>query len=564
MSLNAPVGYCIPDETVRVAQAAFPKGTRYMQMRDVFGPIYTNAAFAHLFPHNGQPAEDPARLALVLIMQFADGLSDAQAADAVRGRIDWKYALALEITDPGFDASVLSEFRKRLIAGSAEELLFITMLDLLRERGLIKARGKQRTDSTHVLAAIRVINRLMCVGETLRHALNELAVLAPDWLRALITPDWFDRYSQRLEEFRLPTKATERSALANQIGADGWTILSAVETPSAPEGVRDLVAVQILRQVWLQQYYAAERPQDVRWRAEDDLPPGAQLIVSPYDVEARWSDKRTSSWVGYKVHLTETADDDGPVLITNVESTLATLPDAQALPAIHENLRRHDLLPNEHLLDAGYVDSIRLVDSQQTYSVSLLGPIPRDTSWQARTEGAFDISCFAVDWEAQQVRCPAGQTSTEWKPTHDRHDKAIIHVEFDRQTCADCELRSHCTRATSAGRELGLRPRAQYEAIQAARERQETQAFKTAYARRSGVEGAISQGVRVCDLRRSRYIGLAKTRLQHLIIATALNLIRAVAWLMEIPRACTRLSAFAKLGARNIGQFSWTGAGGAA
>ena len=470
MSLNAPLGYAIPEQTVRVAQAAFPKRTRYMQMRDVFGPIYSNAVFADLFPHNRQPAQDPARLALILSMQFADGLSDAQAADAVRGRIDWKYALALEITDPGFDASVLSEFRGRLSAGSAEELLFITMLDLLREQGLIKARGKQPTDSTHILAAIGVINRLMCVGETLRDALNELAVLAPDWLPALITPDWFDRYTQRREEFRLPSAKKEPIALANLIGADGLTLLQAIYSPSAPAALRDLPGVTTLRQIWLQQYYVVERPEALRWRAEDDLPPGAQLIVSRYDVEAGWSDKRTTSWGGYKVHLTETADDDGPVLITNVESTLATLPDAQALPAIPEHLRRHDLLPNAHLLDAGYGDSIRLVDSQQTDCVTLLGPIPPDTSWQAHTEGAFDISCFAVEWEAQQVRCPAGQISTEWKPTHDRHDKAIIQVEFDRQTCADCQLRSCCTRARSAGRELGLRPRAQYEAIQEVRQ----------------------------------------------------------------------------------------------
>ena len=561
MSLNAPLGYVVPEETARLAQAAFPKGTRYMQMRDVFGPIYSNPAFAHLFPHNGQPAEDPARLALVLIMQFADGLSDEQAADAVRGRIDWKYALALEITDPGFDASVLSEFRKRLIAGSAEELLFTTMLDLLRERGLIKARGKQRTDSTHVLAAVRVINRLMCVGETLRQALNQLAVVAPDWLRAQITPDWFDRYSQRMEEFRLPTAKTERTALANQIGADGWMILTAVFAPEAPETVRDLPALQILRQVWLQQYYGAASAAAVRWRAEDDLPPGAQLIVSPYDVEARWSDKRTTSWVGYKVHLTETADDDGPVLITNVETTLATLPDAQALPAIHTALRRHHLLPSEHLLDAGYVDGARLVESQATDQVSLVGPLPRDSSWQARTERAFDSTCFAIDWDAQKVTCPAGHPSMKWKPTRDRHGKPVIHVEFDRCTCTACPLRSGCTQAQTTGRAMTLRPRDQHIALQEARQRQTTPAFKAAYARRSGVEGAISQGVRVCELRRSRYIGLAKTRLQHLIIATALNLIRVVAWLMEIPRARTRQSAFAALGAMNLGQFSWAGAG---
>src|SRR5438093_11653474 len=194
MSLRVVPRASIPAETARIAHAAFPKGTLCMQMRDTLGPLYEDASFAALFSSTGQPAAAPARLALVLVLQFAEGLSDAQAADAVRGRIDWKYALALEITDPGFDAAVLSKFRKRLIAGSAEELLFTIMLDLLCERGLIKARGKQRTDSTHVLAAIRVLNRLTCVGETLRHALNELALAAPDWLRSHITADRLDRF----------------------------------------------------------------------------------------------------------------------------------------------------------------------------------------------------------------------------------------------------------------------------------------------------------------------------------------------------------------------------------
>jgi len=113
MSLRAPLAYLIPEQTVEVARTAFPKGNPYMRMRDELGPIYTNPEFAHLFPRDGQPAEAPAHLALVSIMQFAEGLSDAQAADAVRARIDWKYALALELTDPGFDSSVLCEFRKR-------------------------------------------------------------------------------------------------------------------------------------------------------------------------------------------------------------------------------------------------------------------------------------------------------------------------------------------------------------------------------------------------------------------------------------------------------------------
>jgi len=182
MSLRPADETTIPEDTARVAHAAFPKGSTYLRMRDALGPIYTDAAFADLFPRRGQPAESPAHLALVTIMQFAEGLSDRQAADAVRSRIDWKYALGLELTDPGFDASVLSEFRGRLLTGDVTQLLLERMLDRLYACGLLKKRGRARTDSTHILAAIRALNRLECVGETLRHALNTLATVAPDWL----------------------------------------------------------------------------------------------------------------------------------------------------------------------------------------------------------------------------------------------------------------------------------------------------------------------------------------------------------------------------------------------
>src|SRR5947199_5530204 len=154
MSLQPQEIAPIPKETQRVARAAFPKGNIYLRMRDQIGTIFNDPMFTPLFPIRGQPAESPWRLALITVMQFVENLSDRQAADAVRGRIDWKYALSLELTDPGFDASVLSEFRGRLVAGGAEQTLLDTMLARFKERGLLKARGRQRTDSTHVLAAI--------------------------------------------------------------------------------------------------------------------------------------------------------------------------------------------------------------------------------------------------------------------------------------------------------------------------------------------------------------------------------------------------------------------------
>jgi transposase len=183
----------IPAETLRSVRAAFPKGNLYTHLRDALGTIYQDEVFADLYPGRGQPAYAPWRLALVTVFQFMENLTDRQAADAVRARLDWKYVLSLELTDEGFDHSVLSEFRTRLVALTAEERFLEGVLDVCKERGYLHARGKQRTDSTHVLAKIRALNRAECVIETLRHALNVLAVVAPDWLRNQVQPDWLER-----------------------------------------------------------------------------------------------------------------------------------------------------------------------------------------------------------------------------------------------------------------------------------------------------------------------------------------------------------------------------------
>jgi transposase len=220
MSLHPQASPSVPEETSRVARAAFPKGTLCLHIADELGPIYNDGQFTTLFPRRGQPAEAPWRLALATVLQFVEGLSDRQAADAVRGRIDWKYALGLSLTDPGFDHTVLSEFRSRLIKGGAGRLLFDTLLQRLREQGLVKAKGRQRTDSTYVLAAVRGLNRLERVGETMRAALNELAIVAPDWLQVLAPPVWYERYSHRVENYLLPKTDTARLELATAIGAD--------------------------------------------------------------------------------------------------------------------------------------------------------------------------------------------------------------------------------------------------------------------------------------------------------------------------------------------------------
>lgn len=238
MSLQPdPVGP-VPDDTARVARACFPKGNPYLRLRDDLGLFYTDERFALLFPRRGQPAEAPWRLALVLVLQFVENLTDRQAADAVRSRIDWKYLLGLELTDEGFDYSILSEFRTRLLDGSAEQTLLDALLEHCKDRQLLKARGRQRTDATHVLAATRTLNRLECVGEAMRHTLNTLAMVAPTWLRARVRTEWADRYATRLESYRLPRSQAERHALTLTIGADGYALLAALWDPATPAGLR--------------------------------------------------------------------------------------------------------------------------------------------------------------------------------------------------------------------------------------------------------------------------------------------------------------------------------------
>ena len=193
MSLHPQPVPTVPEETARVAQAAFPRDTLSLRMRDEFGAIFADEDFAALLPTRGQPAEAPWRLALVTMMQYIEDFSDRQAADAVRSRIDWKDALSLELTAPGFDSPVFSEFRPRWVAGAAEQRLLDALLDACRARKWLKARGRQRPDSTHVVARVRAVNRLECVGETLRQALNSLAVVAPAWLLAHCQGDWGKR-----------------------------------------------------------------------------------------------------------------------------------------------------------------------------------------------------------------------------------------------------------------------------------------------------------------------------------------------------------------------------------
>jgi transposase len=532
----------IPAETARVARAAFPKGTVATRLRDEFSALYQDEDFRTLYPTRGQPGLAPWRLALVTILQFLEHLSDRQAADAVRARIDWKYALGLELTDPGFHFSVLTEFRARLVTGKAEHLLLDKMLERFKARGLVKARGKQRTDSTYVLAAVHDLSLLELVAETLRAALDDLAAVVPDWLRAVARPAWFERYGRRIEEYRLPTSQDKREALALEVGADGFVLLDALDDQGAPAAARAVPMVGTLRDVW-RVHYARDDGQ-LRWRGVAELPPVAERMQSPYDPEAHFSMKRQLGWTGYKVHVTEACDDDAARLITHVMTCPSMRPDMASTAEIHERLAAKGLLPAGHFVDSGYVDAELLASSRRDHGLSLEGPVRGISS---RVGPGYELRHFAIDWDRERVTCPQGKTSVSWRTIRVADGSPRIQALFSRSDCKACPARAMCTPMSSGRRTVNVHLREEYEALNAARARMTDPAWLERHHRRAGVEGTLSQGVRAFGMRRSRYIGLAKTGLQQACTAAAMNVSRVVHWLDGRPRAKTRVTRFAAL-----------------
>ncbi|MBA2679466.1 MAG: transposase, partial [Ktedonobacteraceae bacterium] len=403
MSLPQPFLTSVPMQTALIARAAFPNGNIYLQMRDVLGTIYEDDLFAAAYSQEGQPALHPWQLALVTVMQFAENLTDRQAADAVRARLDWKYALNLEITDVGFHYSALCEFRARLLQGNLEQVLLERLLTLCADHGWLKQRGRQRTDSTHVVGAVKALNIIELVGETLRHALNVLAVVVPDWLRTQVPIAWFERYGERIEDYRLPKEQAARDALSVTYGEDGLRLLDLIDHADTMPWLTEVPAVQTLRQVWKQQYRYHDG-QVVRLTPNEMIATG-DWIRSPYDPEVRYGKKRDFDWIGYKVHLTEACDEEYPHLITQVHTAPAMEQDHHALLTIQADLAAKDRVPGQQLVDAGYVSAKRIVHSRVVHGIDLLGPVHIDPSWQARTPGALDVSLFTIDWHSQHALC---------------------------------------------------------------------------------------------------------------------------------------------------------------
>jgi transposase len=587
-----PAAWPEPDPLVATAIAAKYQGKRprplAVLIRDRMGQWLHDEDFAAAFGVRGRPGWSPSRLALVTILQRAENLTDRPAAEAVRTRIDWQYLLGLPFDDPGFDHTVLAEFRVRGAQAGLEQVALDALLERLVSAGLVRAGGKQRTDSTHVIAAVAALNRLELAGESVRAALEALTAAHPDWLgQRVCVADFARRYGTPMTSWHPPLSQARRDELAIAYARDGYALLEAVHDSGATAWLRELPAVDVLRRVLLQNYTRnITGGREVIKRREkepegDGLPPGHLRIASPYDTDARWGVKREEFWLGYKLHITETCDDAPPCsccpsaacrpaadsagpgghgagvrghdrdcahltfpnLITHVAITDATVTDNQLTGAIHDDLARKNLAPGRHYLDSGYLSAAVVVSALTTWGIALIGPLLADTSAQARAGNGYARADFTADYGTKTVTCPQGRKSASWTPCT-QHGKDAIVATFSAGDCGSCPSRSLCT--TGKRRQLTLMPRTLAEAQAAARSTETTIPFQADYARRAGVEGTMHQAASH-GARRARYRGLPKTRLDHAYIATALNLLRLEAFWTGTPLDRQRTSHLARL-----------------
>ncbi len=311
-----------------------------------------------------------------------------------------------------------------------------------------------------------------------------------------------------------PEEEKEREIYTQIVGQDGAALLDALWSEETREWMRSLPAVETLKRMWVQQFMVIEGV--VRMRQSEDWPPSSLRIASPYDTQARFAYKGSAKWVGYKAHLTETCDEETPNIITNVQTEDATVNDNYSLPKIQERLSQAELLPDKHLVDAGYIEASNLVESRREYDIDLIGPAQSNGRWRQVQGNGFDISHFEIDWEGKKATCPEGKVSSSWKPGMDSRGNEVINVVFAKADCSQCQSLSQCTKAKSKRRTINIKPQELHESLRQTRQREKTEEFKGEYKKRSGIEGTISQGVRAFGMRRSRYIGKAKTHLQHL------------------------------------------------
>jgi len=517
MSLQWELNRQIPEDTARLGQAILRADNTYRRIGDFFDDLFpSEEVFADLYESSGRGAIPPLLLELVTVFQMLEGVPDRVAAEWVVSRIDWKYALHLPLDYAGFHFTDLYAFRQRLLAHGRERWLLDELLVKLKGMGLIKQRGKVRTDSSHMLGVVERLSQLELVTESIRVALRVVGLVEPEWVDKHVPASFREVYERRQSEYGLSEReVTDRLVKA---GKDGFWFLAQVEH-SELRTIQELAEVKTLRTVLQQQFPSGSGKPPAPTR-----PSGGETIESPHETQARRSTKRGNSWIGYKFQVSESCDEDRPHLIVDIDVTPATANDCPELPKIQTRLKERDLLPGEQQVDQGYMSGKRLAESQ-ALGIKLMGIPLNDTQGPQ----GFRQADFAIDEVAHQATCPAGHTNVVWSEKQAEDEPApSISIRFDAITCQQCSNFGICTNCRQ-GRSLTLHPYRQL--LNQQRDQAQSEDFKQKLHLRAGIEGTVSELVRAHGLRRARYRGLPKTRLQACFTAVATDLKRLARWL---------------------------------
>ena len=511
MSLIQSFAKEIPPATRKLVEPILSADSICRLLGERGGEIVDEASLVGMYSDTGRGGINPVLLCFVLILQFLEKLPDRQAAEMVRMRMDWKYALRQELDWPGFDYSSLCNFRKRLYAHGQEYAMFEQVLQYLAESGYLKSK-RQRTDATHVLGSVERLSRLELVWETLRLALAALINADAKWVNGQLPSAFVSEYIQKRSDYRMSKGQAEQAM--QDVGRDSFWLLSQIEL-NGQAAWQDLPEIVTLRQVLEQQFDQddGEGSSGVRPKANIDV--GGDVISSPHDPSVRYSKKnKNTEWRGYKAQVTETVDAE-LAIITDIGIHSAIEQDGLALRAIQERLAQRVLLPDKQYVDGAYCNGKTLASSERA-GIDLRGFIG---SYSRKPVG-FRLEDFDIDLEKQRALCPAGKTATVFNPSS--QPDVDFHVRFGKQ-CQDCHFQPSCT-TEKRGRSLEISP--YHQLLTRRRREQADTAFVKEMHARARIESTICELARKHGLRQSRYRGQHKVALQATFTAAAVNLKR--------------------------------------
>ena len=518
MSLIQSFAKEIPPATRKLVEPILSADSICRLLGEKGGEILDEASFAGMYSDTGRGGINPVLLCFVLILQFLEKLPDRQAAEMVRMRMDWKYALRQELDWPGFDYSSLCNFRKRLYAHGQEYAMFEQVLQYLAESGYLKSK-RQRTDAAHVLGAVERLSRLELVWETLRLALGAMTNADAKWVLGQLPAAFVSEYSQKRGDYRLSKAQAEQAMLV--AGRDGFWLLSQIEQ-KGQAAWQDLPEIVTLRQVLEQQFDQDDGEGNSGVRPKANIDVGGDVISSPHDPAVRYSKKnKNTEWRGYKAQVTETVDGDLAV-ITDIGIHSAIEQDGLALRAIQERLAQRVLLPDKQYVDGAYCNGKTLASSERA-GIDLHGFLGNNS----RKPDGFRQEDFDIDLEKRRAKCPAGKLATVFNPSS--QSDVAFHVRFGKQ-CQDCLFKSLCT-TEKRGRSLEISP--YHQQLTRRRREQAGAVFVEEMHARARIESTICELARKHGLRQSRYRGQHKVALQATFTAAAVNLKRLARYLAK-------------------------------